>query len=149
MTYTPDQTDLLRIGEYVSKRISSRPFFAPMKELAELPDELIDGVKTGALWPDEETRTKIESALGWREGDMEWIGRGGAPSTISGTDLHRRWLVTVTVQRIVEAPTSGDAHAALCDPIREALGGGEGVGITEVSATNMALIEQRNRDRKR
>lgn len=143
MDFTPDEAARRRVAEHVKAAMerTSDPFQTWKYSVEQLPDGVLAGLLAGTDWPAPDYRKKIEGAFYWREGDLEWIARGGEPTVFGDSDDRRRWVVRVVVERTVEAPNDQDALVEVTEPLRAAYGGGE-VGVVECSATNVAFLKR-------
>lgn len=151
MDFTPDEAGRKRVAVYVRAEMGNKdPFRMWQSTLDQLPDGVMDGLLNGTAWPAPLFRKQIEGAFFWREGDLEWVARGGEPTRLGAKGNRRLWKVRVTVEREIEAPTSADAIASVTEPVKSAFDEQDGVSIVECSAVNRAAaLDQERANRVR
>lgn len=106
------QGDRRRVARYVASRRGALGL--SQEELAaqaRVDTKTIYNLESGERWPQAQTRSRIEAALGWLDGDLVHIAEGGEPTPTdelaeaAGTDRFER-TVRQAMSRLSEAERS-------------------------------------------
>jgi hypothetical protein len=93
-----------------------------LREAAKVDRKTLLGLLDGTRWPQEETRLRMEIALGWAPGSIQEVREGNAPTLAESEPESPLWtatddeLVEEVRRRLLVARHSGGGSSPLNDP---------------------------------